>query len=161
MLERMAQSLDTSPDEIEDKLYRSIITELDRLKKEVRQLEAELVKKTAESLLPQAEEVKGVTVLAARVPHFNTQSLRETCDLLRGQLRSGIIVLGSVYQGNPVFVASVTPDLVTRGYHAGEIVKQVTGVAGGGGGGSARLAQAGGKYKDKIDEALRLVRSLI
>ena len=34
-------------------------------------------------------------------------------------------------------------------------------VAGGGGGGKASLAQAGGKYKDKLDEALRLVRSLI
>ena len=32
---------------------------------------------------------------------------------------------------------------------------------GGSGGGKANLAQAGGKYKDKIDEALRLVKSLV
>jgi alanyl-tRNA synthetase len=40
-------------------------------------------------------------------------------------------------------------------------VKQVAGVTGGGGGGKARLAQAGGKYKDKLDEALGLVKDLI
>ncbi|GAJ03017.1 unnamed protein product, partial [marine sediment metagenome] len=43
----------------------------------------------------------------------------------------------------------------------GEIVKQVARVTGGSGGGSARLGQAGGKDRDKIDEALRLVKSLI
>ena len=40
-------------------------------------------------------------------------------------------------------------------------MKQVSKVAGGGGGGKASFAQAGGRYKDKLDEALRLVRSLI
>jgi len=82
-------------------------------------------------------------------------------DRLREQLKSGIIVLGSVYEDKPVFLAAVTPDLVARGYHAGEIVKQVAKVAGGSGGGKARLGQAGGKDKDKLDEALRLVKSLI
>ena len=40
-------------------------------------------------------------------------------------------------------------------------MKQVAKVAGGGGGGKAGLAQAGGKYKDKLDEALRIVKGLI
>ncbi|GAG23467.1 unnamed protein product, partial [marine sediment metagenome] len=68
---------------------------------------------------------------------------------------------GTVYEDKPAFIAAVTPDLVTRGYNAGEIVKQVAKVTGGSGGGKARLAQAGGKHKGKIDEALRLVKSLI
>ena len=48
-------------------------------------------------------------------------------------------------------------------------VLQKTGIVGnasfenmsGGGGGKASLGQAGGKYKDKLDEALRLVKSLV
>ncbi len=82
-------------------------------------------------------------------------------DLLREQLKSVVVVLGTVYDGKPVFLAAVTPDLVAKGYNAGEIVKQMAKVAGGGGGGKATLAQAGGKYKDKLDEALRLVKNLI
>ena len=72
-----------------------------------------------------------------------------------------VVVLGTVCEGKPVFMAAVTPDLVARGYNAGDIVKQVAKVAGGGGGGKPDIAQAGGKHKDKLDEALRLVKTLI
>jgi len=82
-------------------------------------------------------------------------------DILRDKLESGVIVLGTVYEDKPAFVAMVTPDLVAKGYNAGEIVRQVAKVTGGGGGGKATLAQAGGKDKGKLDEALRLVKSLI
>jgi alanyl-tRNA synthetase len=60
-----------------------------------------------------------------------------------------------------MFIAAVTPDLVTKGYNAGDIVNKVSKVTGGGGGGKASFAQAGGKDKNKLDEALRLVKSLI
>ena len=63
--------------------------------------------------------------------------------------------------GKPGFIAMVTPDLVNRGLHAGEIVKQVAKVTGGGGGGKAHMAQAGGKDKGRIDDALRLVKTLV
>ena len=72
-----------------------------------------------------------------------------------------VVVLGTVYEDKPAFLAAVTPDLVSKGYNAGEIVRQVAQVTGGGGGGKATLAQAGGRHKDKLNEALQLVRSLI
>ncbi len=159
-LEKIAQSLGTSPDEAQDKAS-GLITELDKERRQRQALERELSKKIAESLLSQAEVTKGIKVLAVRVPPLRMPALREMCDLLREQLKSAVIVLGTVYEDKPAFLAAVTPDLVARGYNAGEIVKQVARVTGGSGGGKARLAQAGGKYKDKIDEALRLVKSLI
>jgi alanyl-tRNA synthetase len=55
----------------------------------------------------------------------------------------------------------VTPDLIQKGYSAGDIVKKVAQVTGGGGGGKPGMAQAGGKDKAKVDEALQLVRTLI
>ena len=55
----------------------------------------------------------------------------------------------------------VTPDLVAKGLHAGDIVKQVAKVAGGGGGGKATMAEAGGKDVAKLDEALDLVTGLV
>jgi alanyl-tRNA synthetase len=58
-------------------------------------------------------------------------------------------------------MVAVTPDLVARGYDAVKIIREVAKVAGGGGGGQARLAQAGGKYPDKLDEALALARKII
>jgi alanyl-tRNA synthetase len=55
----------------------------------------------------------------------------------------------------------VTPDLVARGFHAGDIIDRVARVTGGGGGGKAAMAQAGGKDPARVDEALRLVRTLV
>jgi alanyl-tRNA synthetase len=47
------------------------------------------------------------------------------------------------------------------GLHAGDIIDQVAKVTGGGGGGKAAMAQAGGKDASKVDEALRLAKSVV
>ena len=135
--------------------------ELDKEQKQVLALERELAKLRAESLLAQAEVIKGITVLVAKVPSSRLEILREMSDFLREKLKSVIVVLGTVYEDKPAFLAAVTPDLVAKGYNAGEIVKQVAAVTGGSGGGKPSLAQAGGKDKKRLDEALKLVKSLI
>ena len=159
-LTKIASRLATEVEDTLDKVD-SLVTELKNERKQRLALNRELSWKIAESLLSQAEVINGVAVLSAKVPSSRLEALREMSDRLREQLKSGIIVLGTVYEDKPVFLAAVTPDLVARGYDAGEIVKQVAGVAGGGGGGKAGLAQAGGKHREKLDEALRLVKSLI
>jgi len=143
------------------KAAESLDAELDRERKRTLVLEKELARKTAESLLAQAEVIKGVNVLAAKIPSARMEILREMSDIIRDKLKSAIVVLGTIYQDKPAFLAVVTPDLVAKGYDAGKIVKQVAGVVGGSGGGKPGLAQAGGKDKKKLDEALKLVKSLI
>jgi alanyl-tRNA synthetase len=143
------------------KAAESSDAELDRERKRTLALERELARKTAESLLAQAEVIKGVNVLAAKIPSARMEILREMSDIIRDKLKSAIVVLGTVYQDKPAFLAAVTPDLVAKGYDAGKIVKQVAEVAGGSGGGKPGLAQAGGKDKKKLDEALSLVKSLV
>ena len=128
------------------------------LKNERRQtlaMESELSRKIAESLFEKAEIMSGVKILIARVPPSRIRALREMSDRIREQLKSVLLVLGTVYEDKPLFLAVVTPDLVAKGYNAGEIVKQVAKVTGGSGGGKATLAQAGGRHKDKLDEALK------
>ena len=159
-LDMIAQLLDTTPDKVELKVS-STASALDMERKRALTLERELARRIAESLLTQAEAVKGVTVLAAKVASVQPQVLREMSDLLRDKLKSAVVVLGTVYEDKPAFLAAVTPDLVAKGYDAGKIIKEVARVTGGSGGGKARLAQAGGKDKAKLDEALRLVKDLI
>jgi alanyl-tRNA synthetase len=100
-------------------------------------------------------------VLVARVSAPRIEILREMADLIRDKLKSVVLVLGTVAEGKPVFLAAATQDLVARGYDAGKIVREAAKVAGGGGGGKPHLAQAGGKHKDKLDEALREAKNLI
>ena len=159
-LKNIAQSLDSTAEAVPDKVH-SLIAELDKERKRSQSLEREIGRIIADSLLAKKEEVKGIKLIVGKLPSARIEVLRDMSDYLREQIKSGIIVLGSVYDDKPIFLAAVTNDLVTRGYDAGKIVKQVAGAAGGGGGGKPTLAQAGGKYKDKVDEALELVKGLL
>ena len=159
-LEAIARSLGTTTEEVQDKLS-DVVAELDKERQQTLALERELAKREVESLLTQTEVVNGVRILVAKVASSRMQILREMSDLLRDKLKSAVIVLGTIYEDKPAFIAAVTPDLVAKGYHAGEIIRQVANVTGGGGGGKPGLAQAGGKYKDKLDEALKRAKNLI
>ncbi len=160
ILETISLELQTSPAEVRDKVS-ALLAELARERKRSLASERELAKKAAESLIDQVKLVDGVRVLSARVSASSMEALREMGDLLRNRLKSAVIVLGTVYGNRPNFVAVVTSDLVARGFNAAEIVKRVAEITGGGGGGRAELGQAGGKDKDKLDEALRQVKDIV
>jgi len=160
LLERVARQLQATPETL-DARVKALQDELDREHKRASALERDVARRSVESLLADVRQVDGVNVLAARVPASTTEALRETGDWLKAKLKSCVLVMGAVIEEQPRFVVMVTPDLVQKGYHAGDIVKKVAAVAGGGGGGRPELAQAGGKLKDKLDEALRLVPQLV
>jgi alanyl-tRNA synthetase len=159
-LQKAAEYLDVKLDNVLDKAY-SLSIELKEERRKGQALAKELARKEAESLLSQVEVVKGINLLVAKVQASRMERMLEMSDFIRDKLKSVIVVLGGVYGGKPAFLAAVTPDLVTKGYDAGKIVKQVAEVTGGSGGGKPSLAQAGGKDKKKLDEALKLVKSLI
>jgi alanyl-tRNA synthetase len=159
-LQSVAKEVEGSLEEVPGKV-KTFISDLEAERKRVLSLERELSRKIAEDLPGQAEQVNGVTVLAAKVPALTMPILREMGDTLRDRLKSAIVVLATVYNGKPNFLAMVTPDLIAKGFHAGDIINQVAKVTGGGGGGKAAMAQAGGKDAARIDEALKLVHKLI
>jgi alanyl-tRNA synthetase len=159
-LEKIAQALGTSPSAAHDKVG-ILLSELEAERKKLAALEKELSLKSAGDLIEKVEVVKGIKLLCASLANVRLDSMREMCDALREKMGSGIIVLASVNEDKPSFIAMVTPDLVQNGYHAGEIVKKVAQVTGGGGGGKPGMAQAGGKDRSKVDEALQLVKTLI
>jgi alanyl-tRNA synthetase len=159
-LQNLAKEVEGSLEEVPGKV-KALISELEAERKRVLSLERELSRRIAEDLPGQAEQVSGVTVLAAKVPALTMPILREMGDILRDRLKSAVVVLATVYNGKPNFLAMVTPDLIARGFNAVDIINQVAKVTGGGGGGKAAMAQAGGKDAAKIDEALKLVKSIV
>ena len=56
-----------------------------------------------------------------------------------------------------MLVASVTQDLIDRGMHAGNLVREAAKIMGGGGGGRPNMAQAGGKDAGQLPAALASV----
>lgn len=159
-LEAAAQRLQATPQDLMGRID-GLLSELDRERKRTAALQRQVSRADAESLLSQVSSVNGVKVLAAQVNVPSIDSLREMGDMLRDKLGSGVVVLGTVCDDKPQFLAMVTKDLTSKGLHAGNIVKQVAAITGGSGGGRPEMAQAGGKDIAKLNEALSLVPKLV
>ena len=99
------------------------------------------------------EEIGGVKVLARRVPSLPTNELRNLADTFRGKLKSGVVLLGTEFEGKVTLLAAVTPDVVGR-VSAHDLAQTMAPLVGGKGGGKPDLAQAGGKDAAAIEPAL-------
>ena len=80
-------------------------------------------------------------------------ALRDTVVRLKDQLKSAVIVLGSVQEGKVSLVAGVTADCTSK-VKAGDLVNFVAQQVGGKGGGRPDMAQAGGTDPAGLPKAL-------
>ncbi|SDI85915.1 alanine--tRNA ligase [Natribacillus halophilus] len=124
-------------------------------------LSAKLGNMEAMQLLDDVRHINGVPVLAGQLDNSDMDKLRTTADQLKQKLPTGIIVLGTAKDGKVNLVATVSKDLVSDGYKAGDIVKEVAAICDGGGGGRPDMAQAGGKSPEKLPEALATVDEIV
>ena len=109
-----------------------------------------------------AVEVGGVRVATGTIAAADMDAFRSAGDQLRDALKAtGVGVIGAALNGKASLITVVTDDMVGRGFHAGEIVKEVARYVEGGGGGKPHLAQAGGKDPDRIPEALSKVPDIV
>ena len=159
-LDAISQRLQTPVADLEARL-ESFIQDNEEMRRRLAAMERSALRAEAESILGRVADVEGVKVVAARTSATNPEGMREMGDFLKARLRSAVVMLGCVSEGNPLLVAMVTPDLVDRGLHAGNLARDTAKVMGGGGGGRPETAQAGGRRADKLDEALSGVTSLV
>lgn len=147
---------------------RDVVTRVEGLKDEIRTLQreneslaAKLGNIEAGNLINEVEEVNGVKVIAHSVNGADMNNLRTMVDDLKNKIGTGIVVLASAQNEKVNIIAGVTKDLISNGYHAGKLVKEVAAVCGGGGGGRPDMAQAGGKDPSKIQDALSAAKQWI
>jgi alanyl-tRNA synthetase len=156
----VATLLNTSVAGVEERV-KGLLDELDAARRANDMLERRVSAQSAQGLLDLKRDVDGVTVLATSVEASNVDAMRDMGDWLRDKLGSGVVVLGAVIGGRPALVAMVTPDLVSRGHSASDIVKGAAKAIGGGGGGRPDVAQAGGRRAEGLEEALGMVHQLV
>jgi alanyl-tRNA synthetase len=115
----------------------------------------------AKALLSKAELLGPTSIITGRLSAGSAEEGRGAIDMLRKKAKSAAIVLGMADEGKVTLLAGVTDDLVKKGLKAGELVKAIAPIVGGGGGGGPKMAQAGGKNPDKIEEALTKAAEII
>jgi alanyl-tRNA synthetase len=158
--QEIAKSIGATSENLKEKVADTV-NAFETEKKQRLAIEKELAHKIAESIVLQRSPINEVPFISEHISSVSTQGLMQITDYLRERYKSAVIVLGTIYDDKLSFLANVSNDLVAKGYNAGNIVREVAKVTGGSGGGKPTMAQAGGKDKTKIDEALQLVKTLV
>jgi alanyl-tRNA synthetase len=160
VLSRVGASLMAPTSEIEGRIA-ALRDENDRLRKQLQAMERRLARGEAEEVAASATKIGGVSVVVSNVPDApSPDALRDMGDGLRQKLGDSVVLLGSVIDGKPLFLAMATPDASKR-VPAGDIVRAAAKEAGGGGGGRPELAQGGGTDPSKLDAGLAAGRRVI
>ncbi len=161
LLEEAAGELKSMPAELPAKI-KAMVHSLSVGNKTIASLQKEIAKYEIDTIIgDNLKEVSGVKVLSAQVSPAPMPALMQLGDLVRDKLKSAVIVLATVYEDKPYFMATITPDLVARGLHSGKLIKKMSEIAGGSGGGKAEMAQAGAKDREKVLAALSAVTKYV
>ncbi|EGT5509192.1 alanine--tRNA ligase [Clostridioides difficile] len=139
----------------------SLLEENKNLSKELHDMKAKMSLQSVDSIFDSKVEVNGVNLITNKFEGMDMDTLRETADNLRDKLGSGVVVLANVVDDKVNFVVTATKDVLDKGIHSGNIVREVTKIAGGKGGGRPNMAQAGASDVSKVDQALSYASEVI
>ncbi|HBF3362391.1 TPA: alanine--tRNA ligase [Clostridioides difficile] len=139
----------------------SLLEENKNLSKELHDMKAKMSLQSVDSIFDSKVEVNGVNLITNKFEGMDMDTLRETADNLRDKLGSGVVVLANVVDDKVNFVVTATKDVLDKGIHSGNIVREVAKIAGGKGGGRPNMAQAGTSDVSKVDQALSYASEVI
>ena len=156
----IASLLKAKDSEIEDRIA-ALTAQVKTLTAENESLKNKLAQSALGDVMGQIQEIKGVRVLATRVPGLDAAGLRELGDQLRDKIGQGVVVLVTTTEDKVSILAVATADAVAKGIHAGNIVKTISAVCDGKGGGRPDSAMAGGKDVSKADDVVAAVADTV
>jgi alanyl-tRNA synthetase len=154
-LEQVASLLRSPRDQVMAKVDALLRRNRD-LEKELAAARSRLAGGSAPDLAESITEIAGIKVLSIRMDGADAKTLRDAVDRFKDQLKSAVVVLGSVEDGKVRLAAGVTRDITER-INAGDVIRPVAEQVGGKGGGRPDFAQAGGNNPAGLDAALASV----
>lgn len=143
------------------KKVEALLEEMKQLHSENEKLKAKLANNSLGDVMGQVREIRGMKVLAAKVPEVDMNGLRNLGDQLKEKLGEGVVFLASAQGGKVSLVAMATEGAMKLGAHAGNLIKEAAALVGGGGGGRPNMAQAGGKNPEGMDAAIEKVYEIL
>ena len=138
-----------------------LVEENKSLSRDLHEIKAKMSLQSADSILDSKIEINGVNLVTAKFEDMDMNTLRETADTLRDKLGSGVVVMANIADNKVNFIVTATKDVLEKGIHSGNIVREVAQIAGGKGGGRPNMAQAGANDVTKVEEALNYAGEVI
>ena len=143
-----------------DKKANTLVSDLKAKDKEIEQLRAELSQLKTGDLMSNSVDVNGITLISTTVEGVNPGDLRSMCDKVKENADAVAVICG-INGTSANFACACGVNAVAKGAHAGNIVKNVSKLAGGSGGGRPDSAMAGTKDVSNIKAAMDAVVSIV
>jgi alanyl-tRNA synthetase len=159
-LKKVAELLKTSPKDL-FKRVEATQKRVKELEKKVEEVTVKAQTGTSKDLMEQARDINGMKVLATRMDPADPNVFRGLADQLRDRIKSGIIAIGGEKDGKVVLLVAATKDVVARGIHAGNLLRDMAKEVNGRGGGKPDLAQGGGEDPSRIPAAFDKLYELV
>ena len=140
----------------------AVMAENKAMSRELEEIKAKVAASKVTSLFDNADEVKGVKIASAYFTGTSGDTLRGMCDSIRDKaVNPCVAVLVGKTDDKVTMAVTVNKLAQEKGLKAGNLVKEISAIAGGKGGGKPDFAMAGLKDETKIDEALAAVKSIV
>ncbi|MGE5633262.1 MAG: alanine--tRNA ligase [Caulobacteraceae bacterium] len=160
LINEVCDKLKAHPTECPKKL-ETVLKQLKETEKEISVLKSKMTTGILDELIGSAAEEKGVRYLVTKVEGMSIDGLRDMGDKLRDKLGTSFVLLASSEVEKTTLVGMASKDAMAKGIHSGNIIKEVTKIAGGSGGGRPDMAQGGIKDASKLDEAMNAAPDII
>ncbi len=160
-LNDICKTLKATPANVEDKISH-LQAEIKALSSEIDSLKSKAANDALGNVMDKVEEINGVKFLGVKLEGVDMNELRNLGDNLKAQLTCSVIVLASAQGSDKVnLIVMADDEAMSKGVHAGNIIKAIAPMVGGGGGGRPNMAQAGGKNPQGIEDAINKAKELI
>ena len=131
------------------------------LSKQLEQLKFSSILENNSKNIIQDLKINNISVRFQKVDDLPPKELRKLVDAGKKELKTGIVIVFASLEDKVGLAVGIT-DKLTDKYDAVTFAKTGSEIIGGkGGGGRKDFAQAGGQFKDKIDEAFEKIKTLI
>jgi alanyl-tRNA synthetase len=163
LVSQLSEQFKARPEELPDRIG-AVVERLRDAERELEKVRAGAVLASAGALAAGAEEIGGVSLVAAAAPDgVPGNDLRALASDVRGRLgaRPGVVALFSATGDKLSFVVATTEAARAQGLAAGKLVPSFAEAIGGRGGGKPDLAQGGGSKPDGVPAAVAALRSAI
>lgn len=160
IMEKAADIIKANVSELDIKVA-AVAAEMKETRRNLESIKAKIASGKADAVMAGKKTVKGVSIVSTQTEGLSVADLRTMGDTIKSKLDCGVVVIAGNCDGKIMFLAMATSEAVKKGVHAGNIIREITKVAGGSGGGKPDMAQGGGKDASKIDDALAVVDNIV
>ncbi len=150
----------TAPTELLAKT-ESVQGELKEKERELAAINAEMANMQLKILDESSIWVGNIRVVSATFNSIKNDTLRALGDKIKEKAPKMVAVIASISDGKGTMLAACGKEAIEKGAHAGNIIKEISALAGGKGGGRPDTAMAGVPEIFRIDEALAQLPSVV